>query len=82
MKSILIMPVSAAMDSSRSTESVFRALITLNGTVNSALAATVMHQNGAMESLILPIATVRALAKAAILMSMAFALLHEDFDYG
>lgn len=82
MRSLLIMPVSAAMGSSRSTESVFRALRTLTGTVNSAFAAIVMHQSGAMESLILPIPMVPALARAAILTSMDFALLHEDFDYG
>lgn len=79
---MLITLASAAMDSSRSTESVFRALNTLSGTVNSAFAATVMPQNGATESPILPTPTVPALARAAILTSMASALLHEDFDYG
>ncbi len=82
MKSMLIMLVYAVTDSSKSTESVFHALKTLNGTVNSAFAAIVMPQNGAMESLILPIPMVPALARAVILTSMDFALLHEDFDYG
>ena len=82
MKFMLIMPANAAMDFSRSMESVFHALKTLSGTVNSVFAATVMRQSGAMESPILPITMVPALARAAILMSMDFALLHEDFDYG
>ena len=82
MRSMLIMPVSATMVSSRSMESVFHALKTLSGTVNSVFAAIVMPQNGAMESPILPIPMVPALARAAILMSMDFAVLHEDFDYG
>jgi len=63
-------------------ESVFHALNTLSGTVNSVFAVIVMPQNGAMESPILPIPMVPALVRAAILMSMDFALAHEDFDYG
>jgi hypothetical protein len=82
MKFMLIMPANVAMDSSRSMESVFHALRTLSGTVNSVFAAIVMRQSGAMESPILTIPMVPALARAAILMSMDFALLHEDFDYG
>jgi hypothetical protein len=82
IRSMLITLVNAIMDSSRLMESVFHALRTLSGMVNSVFAVIVMLQNGAMESLILPIPMVPALARAAILTSMDFALLHEDFDYG